>query len=439
MQGSWEDPVSQAASIDSKEKQQFLDRIAEMEKQMKAAELAAHSAALNLQEEKKKLVQTALSLQEEKKRRVQAEKQLRENPRGLSYIKREAEKLAKSRTIFERWRDAIRKKEARKRKSSKKGPGTVTVTKGQILDAFHKHETSCAFSTESNVVDRETDAATRLHKGRGKGSKGFEKKGQKLRKMAILMLQANLHSPVKSRGPGVGGVECGSEFLLNLLITLAASASTVRKFVKIVQKSLASVPSFTVTLAPVRGNRTRKRPTKARNDENNEIGNRPPDVGNVSESTLIRAQYAFHLALDKWVIRVFENASHVTVCFDISTTGITHALNIVFVAHTVMKAGKDAMGNDTHATHILRHACGMTASDKMRKNRFSGGESGDPARAACVSEKLTLASIRAGIGSVIAKHPSVSTMGDGGGEIQGMDQDPKTTSAEMEAHCVMCI
>ena len=61
LQGSWEDPVSQAASIDSKEKQQFLDRIAEMEKQMKAAELAAA-------EEKKKLVQTALSLQEEKKR-----------------------------------------------------------------------------------------------------------------------------------------------------------------------------------------------------------------------------------------------------------------------------------------------------------------------------------------------------------------------------------
>ena len=414
MQGSWEDPVSQAASIDSKEKQQFLDRIAEMEKQMKAAELAAHSAALNLQEEKKKLVQTALSLQEEKKRRVQAEKQLRENPRGLSYIKREAEKLAKSRTIFERWRDAIRKKEARKRKSSKKGPGTVTVTKGQILDAFHKHETSCAFSTESNVVDRETDAATRLHKGRGKGSKGFEKKGQKLRKMAISMLQANLHSPVESRGPGVGGVECGSEFLLNLLITLAASASTVRKFVKIVQKSLASVPSFTVTLAPVRGNRTRKRPTKARNDENNEIGNRPPDVGNVSESTLIRAQYAFHLALDKRVIRVFENASHVTVCFDISTTGTTHALNIVFVAHTVMKAGKDAMGNDTHATHILRHACGMTASDKMRKNR-----SGDHAVAACVPEKLALASMRAGLGSVIAKHPSVSIMCDGGGENTG--------------------
>jgi hypothetical protein len=56
LQGSWEDPVSQAASIDSKEKQQFLDRIADMEKQMKAAELAAHSAALNLQEEKKKLV-----------------------------------------------------------------------------------------------------------------------------------------------------------------------------------------------------------------------------------------------------------------------------------------------------------------------------------------------------------------------------------------------
>ena len=126
MQGSWEDPVSQAASIDSKEKQQFLDRIAEMEKQMKAA---AHSAALSLQEEKKKLVQTALSLQEEKKRRVQAEKQLRENPRGQSYLEKEAKKLAKSRTIFERWRDAIRKKEARKRKSSKKGTGAVTVTK----------------------------------------------------------------------------------------------------------------------------------------------------------------------------------------------------------------------------------------------------------------------------------------------------------------------
>ena len=128
----------------------------------------------------------------EKKKRVQAEKQLRENPKGLSYLEREAKKLAKSRTIFERWRDAIRKKEARKRKSSNKGPGTVTVTKRQILDAFHKHETSCAFSTESNVVDRETDAATRLHKGRGKGSKGFEKKGQKLRKMAILMLQPDL-------------------------------------------------------------------------------------------------------------------------------------------------------------------------------------------------------------------------------------------------------
>jgi len=167
---------------------------------------------------------------------VQAEKQLRENPKGVTYLEGEAKKLAKSRTIFERWRDAIRKKEARKRKSSKKGPGTVTVTKGQILDAFHKHETSCAFSTESNVVDRETDAATRLHKERGRGSKGFEKKGPKLRKMATLMVQANLHPPVESRGPGVGGVECGSEFLLNLLITLAASACTVRKFVKIMQK-----------------------------------------------------------------------------------------------------------------------------------------------------------------------------------------------------------
>ena len=348
MQGSWEDPVSQAASIDSKEKQEFLDRIAEMEKQMKAAELAAHSAALNLQEEKKKLVQTALSLQEEKKRRVQAEKQLRENPRGRSYLEMVAEKLAKSKTIFQRWRDAIRKKEARKRKSSKKGPGTVTVTKGQILDAFHKHETSCAFSTESNVVDRETDAATRLHKGRGKGSKGFEKKGQKLRKMAILMLQANLHSPVKSRGPGVGGVECGSEFLLNALITLAASACTVRKFVRIMQKSIAAAKFFTVTLAPLNGNRTRKRLTKARNDEKNEIGNRPPDVGNVSESTLIRAQYAFHLALDKWVIRVFENASHVTVCFDISTTGKTHALNIVFVG---------AYGHEDRECNGQRHVC----------------------------------------------------------------------------------
>ena len=115
-----------------------------------------------------------------------------------------------------------------------------------------------------------------------------------------------------------------------------------------------------MTLAPLSGNRGRKKPTKARNDENNEIGNRPIDVGNVSESTIIRGQNAFHLALDKWVIRVFENASHVsydvTVCSDISTTGITHALNIVFVAHTVMKTGKDAMGNDTHATHILRHA-----------------------------------------------------------------------------------
>jgi len=350
----------------------------------------------------------------EKKRRVQAEKQLRENPRGLSYLEMVAEKLAKSKTIFQRWRDSIKKKEVRKQKSSKKGSGTVTVTKGQILDAFHKHETSCAFSTESNVVDRETDAATRLHKGRGKGSKGFEKKGQKLRKMAISMLQANLHSPVESRGPGVGGVECGSEFLLNLLITLAASASTLRKFVKIVQKSLASVPSFTVTLAPLSGNRTRKRPTKARHDENNEIGNRPPDVGNVSESTLIRGQYAFHLALDKHVTRAFEKATHVTVCFDISTTRTTHALNIVFVAHMVMKAGEDAMGNDTYATHILRHACGMTASDKMRKNR-----SGDHAVAACVPEKLALASMRAGLGSVIAKHPSVSIMCDGGGENTG--------------------
>ena len=123
MQGSWEDPVSPAASIDSKEKQQFLDRIAEMEKQVKAAELSAHSAALNLQEEKKK--------------RVQAEKKLRENPTDQAYLVREAKKLAESRTIFERWRDAIRKKEVRKRKSSKKGTGTVTVTKGQILDAFH--------------------------------------------------------------------------------------------------------------------------------------------------------------------------------------------------------------------------------------------------------------------------------------------------------------
>ena len=97
-----------------------------------------------------------------------------------------------------------------------------------------------------------------------------------------------------------------------------------------------------------------KKPTKARNDENNEIGNRPLDVGNVSEPTIIRGQYAFHLALDKWVIRVFEKATHVTVCSDISTTGTTHALSILFVAHTNVKTGKDAMGNDTWATHILR-------------------------------------------------------------------------------------
>ena len=59
------------------------------------------------------------------------------------------------------------------------------------------------------------------------------------------------------------------------------------------------------------------------------------DLGSVSVRTLTRAQYEMQLALDKWVMAEFEDATHVTVGSDISTTGTTHALNIVFVAHTV--------------------------------------------------------------------------------------------------------
>jgi hypothetical protein len=112
-----------------------------------------------------------------------------------------------------------------------------------------------------------------------------------------------------------------------------------------------------------------------------------------------------------------ESATHLTLCSDISTTGIIHALNFVAVALTVSKTGKDTMGADMYATNILRYAFNnMTASDEMQKDRIVGDDS---QVAACVGEKIALSSIRAGLGSDLVKHPSLSFMSDGAWENTG--------------------
>ena len=82
-----------------------------------------------------------------------------------------------ARNVFERLKDAYRQRERRKRKSSEKAGGTVVVQKEQILDALRKHETDAnlAFSTESIVVDKKTDVATRNNKERGKGAPRYKK------------------------------------------------------------------------------------------------------------------------------------------------------------------------------------------------------------------------------------------------------------------------
>ena len=157
---------------------------------------------------------------------------------------------------------------------------------------------------------------------------------------------------------------------------MATTACTLRKFVKLLSNALSSADSYEVTLAPLNGNNGRRLPTKPRSRKiedvtpagqksaQDEISDRPIDCGSVSTSTLIRSQYALHLALDKHTLNSIERTTHLSICSDISTTGIIHALNIVAVGLTVNNTGKDAMGADTHETIILRYALNsMTASD----------------------------------------------------------------------------
>ena len=301
------------------------------------------------------------------------------------------------------------------------------VRQGQILDALHKRETNSnlAYSTKSRSEDKNIDVATRNQKGRGKGAAGFKQNPRMFRKLAIAKIVAHLPPPVESRGIGLGGIRCGNRFLLNAIIAMATTASTLRKFVKLISKFLASPDSHEVTLAPLNGNKTRKYPTKSkvRRIENespvgaDESVDRPIDCGSVSVPTLTRGQYAFHLALDKQTIKELLGATHLVICSDISTTGIIHALNIVAVALTVKKTGKDAMNSDTYDTYIRKHALnGQTASDKMRKERINVGDS---QVAACVGSKIVLSAIRSGIGSALVEHPSLSYMSDGAGENTG--------------------
>ena len=448
LQSSLEDPerifeerqqllLQKIAEMEEQAKVENLKR-QELEKQAKVENLKAQLAAQEAQELGKKAQALELKLREEKKKRIEAEKKLRENGKNKAHIVNREEKLARSaeqldvaRKVFERLKDAHRQRERRKRKSSEKAGGTVVVQQGQILDALRKHETDAnlAFSTGSIVVDKNTDVATRHNKGRGRGAPGYRQRSRRFRKLAIKELVANMPSPVESRGNGVGGIRCGHRFLLNLLIAVATTACTLRKFMNLLSNALSSADSYEVTLAPLNGNKGRRLPTKPRSRKiedvtpagqksaQDEISDRPIDCGSVSTSTLIRSQFALHLALDKHTLRSIERTTHLSICSDISTTGIIHALNIVAVGLTVNNTGKDAMGADTHETIILRYALNsMTASDKMRKDRGVGG---DAPVAACVGEKIALSATRGGIAAAFLNHPSSSFMSDGAGENTG--------------------
>ena len=448
LQSSLEDPER----IFEERQQLLLNKIAEMEEQAKVENLKKQELELKLGEEKemrieaekKQIEAEKKQIEAEKKRieaeekRIEAEKKLRENGKNIAHIVNREEKLARSaeqlavaRKVFERLKDAHRQRERRKRKSSEKAGSTVVVQQGQILDALRKHETDAnlACSTGSIAVDKNTDVATRHNKGRGRGAPGYRQRSRRFRKLAIKELVANMPSPVESRGNGVGGIRCGHRFLLNLLIAVATTACTVQKFVKLLSNALSSADSYEVTLAPLNGNKGRRLPTKPRSRKiedvppagqksaQDEISDRPIDCGSVSASTLIRSQYALHLALDKHTLKSIERTTHLSICSDISTTGIIHALNIVAVGLTVNNTGKDAMGADTYETIILRYALNsMTASDKMRKERGVGG---DAPVAACVGEKIALSATRGGIAAAFLNHPSSSFMSDGAGENTG--------------------
>ena len=269
LQSSLEDPER----IFEERQQPLLKKIAEMEEQAKVENLKAQELGKKAQELENKAQALELKLGEEKKKRIEAEKKLRENGKNKAHIVNREEKLARSaeqldvaRKVFERLKDAHRQRERRKRKSSEKAGGTVVVQQGQILDALRKHETDAnlAFSTGSIVVDKNTDVATRHNKGRGRGAPGYRQRSRRFRKLAIKELVANMPSPVESRGNGVGGIRCGHRFLLNLLIAVATTACTLRKFVKLLSNALSSADSYEVTLAPLNGNKGRRLPTKPR-------------------------------------------------------------------------------------------------------------------------------------------------------------------------------
>ena len=328
-----------------------------------------------------------------------------------------------------------RMREARaNKKKDEDAPGTMFVSQEEILEAAAEHTRRSEFSimTGSVADDQDVDTATRLHKGAGRGAAGCNRASRLYRDVSTVRVASHLYSPTESRGGSVGGTRRPDQFLTHHVIAHLSTNASLRKYVAGNNQALQSSQGFSITPAPRKGHKSR-RLTKAGEDGHrrlecgDEQSKRPTNPGYLSLSLMRTGLFSFHLALDKYRIREWAQADHLSLSYDISTVGSLHSLSVHICAFYVEQYGTDAKGNPMYGVRVRRYALnGQTCSDKKTIFRQFDGRT---QRSSTFSFCCTVSLIRTGVLLPLLKHGSVSTMSDQGSENTGQGPGAKKTFA----------